>query len=326
MSARTCAIIVGVVLMLGSAGAQPAREGQYLIERVGGQWEVREKGKDRPLADKYDVITTACQVRCKKAPCTLEYSTDSVAKPVFEKPPVVGRWLPVPRPTEPPVAPSAVDIQQLIAAAGVRGGAKKDSPTCGGDLLLLAPRCGELIDPVGFAVRWTPRPADAGKLYGLILGPTDSTDRRRWNMNADAGAFQSKVVQDYLTSLRLADRPTDISLRLMRTENLDAFRQVRLMGIADEAEYRRTLRTFDQLAELPRQLSYLQQYLKMEMWSKAAEISRSLLEVAPESLEIRKYALIGYCGSDFTEETARLRGALRDAGVKGICEPSASVK
>jgi hypothetical protein len=331
MVPKRCAIVVGALLVLGSAGSVASRQsadGQYLIETVGGTWEVREKGqKDRLMNSKYDVITTASQIRCTKAPCILQYSTDGVAKPLFAKAPALDRWIPVPQPTEPPVARAASEMQQLLGRAGVRGGADKDSATCGGDLPLLAPRCHETIDPADFTLRWTIRPADAGRVYTLLIGATDSSDRRRWNViNADAGAFQLKAVRDYLADLQLTDRATDVTLRLMRTENLDAVRLVRILSTADAAEHRRTLRGLDRLAELPRSLGYLDQYLKMGMWSKAAEVSGALLRSAPDSLEVRKYALIGFCGSDFTEETAKLRSALRDAGVTGICDARDAVR
>lgn len=327
MSPSCRAIVIGVLLSTGSVASRQASDGQYLIEKVGGAWEVREKGqKDRSMDEKYDVITTACQIRCVKAPCTLEYSTDGLSKPLFSKPPILNQWIPVPRPTEPPLARTPAEMQQLIGRAAVRGGAEKDSSSlsCGGALPLLAPRCRETIDPSDFTLRWTPRSDDAGKVYTLLIGATDSSDRRRWNgLNADSGEFKLKAVQDYLLSLQMADRPVDVTLRLMRTENLDAVRLIGVLSEADATQHHSALRGFDRLAELPRNLAYLDQFLKMGMWSRAADVARSLLQGAPDSLEVRKYALVGFCASDFAEETAKLRSSLRDAGVTGICERTA---
>ena len=92
MWAKASLTIAGVVLLVVSVVASQAREGQYLIERIGGQWEVREKGKDRALTGKFDVITSGSQVRCLQAPCVLEYSTESGAKPVFAKAPALRTW------------------------------------------------------------------------------------------------------------------------------------------------------------------------------------------------------------------------------------------
>jgi len=61
----------------------------------------------------------------------------------------------------------------------------------------------------------------------------------------------------------------------------------------------------------------------MRMYSKAAAVARTLLREVPDSLEVRKYALIGLCGSDFAEDIARLRTSLQSAGVEGICAADA---
>jgi hypothetical protein len=318
---------VAFALALGPSFQAPPLEGQYFIQTVGGAWEVRQKGvKDRPLVP-YDIITTAAQVRCMKAPCTLEYSTNGAAKPLFPKPPTLERWVSPPPPTDPPAAPTAIEMQQLLGRAGVRGGAEKDVQSCGGDLPLVAPRCREAVDPEAFKLQWIPRAEDAGKTYSLVLGPIDQSDRRRFNgIAADAGELQLKTIQDYLNAVQLPDRSVDVTLRLVRTENLDAVRIVRVMSSSDAREHRLALRQFDALPDLTRDLSYLGQYLKAGMWSRAADIARTMLKRSPDSLEIQKYALVGYCGTDYAADIARLRATLRDAGVTGICEPGGVVK
>jgi hypothetical protein len=322
MSPRCVAITISVVLSVPAVPSMQAVSGQWLIQKVGGVWEVREKGqKDRRMSEKYDVITAGSQIRCVKAPCTLAYSADGLAKSLFPKPPALGQWIRVPQPSEPPVARTVAEMQQLIGRAGVRGGAEKGSPACSGDLPLLAPRCHETIEPTEFRLQWKSRPADAGKVYTLLIGSSDSSERRRWNaIAADSGEFRLKALQDYLADLQLPDRPTDITLRLMRTENLDAVRLVRLQSSADAAEHRRIVQGLQRLAELPRNLGLLEEYLKTGMSSKAADVSRTLLQDAPTSLEVRKYALIGLCGSDFAEEIAKLRSSLRQTGITGFCE------
>lgn len=316
------------VLGLAAAPSMQRGGGQFLIESVGGAWEVRAQGqKDRRMAAKYDVITAASQIRCVKAPCTLKYSTDGVAKPLFPAPVDVGKWVSVPQPTEPPVAKSSAELQQLVGRAGVRGGAEKDTPTCGGELPLLAPRCNETIDPAEFLVRWSIRAGDAGKLYTLVLGPADSTERRRWNgFSADAGELQSVPLREYLSAVQMTDRSIDVTVRLIRTENMEARRVVRVLSTAAASEHRQVLRQLDVLAELPRKLRYLEQYLKMGMWSKAAEIAQDLQRQAPNSLEIQKYALVGLCASDFADEIRKLRNTLRDAGVTGVCDNGGAVR
>jgi hypothetical protein len=75
----------------------------------------------------------------------------------------------------------------------------------------------------------TRRPADAGKLYTLFVGSADSSERRRWNsISADTGRFELKAMQQYLADLQSPNRAVDVTIRLMRTETLDAVRLVQL--------------------------------------------------------------------------------------------------
>jgi hypothetical protein len=127
-------------------------------------------------------------------------------------------------------------------------------------------------------------------------------------------------VEDYLARLQLPDRATDVTVRLMRSEAADAVRLVRVPSTADDAEYRKKVQSLSILSDLPRNLALLELCLKLSMWSKAAGIALSLLQDAPDSLEIHQFALVGLCASDFAEDVARLRVSLKDAGVTGLCE------
>jgi hypothetical protein len=275
--------------------------------------------------DKFEVLTRADRIICRKAPCTLLYSTDGGTNP-FPPPPFkalkIGESFAIPVPpaqADPPAGRRAADFQEIIASVGVRGGRRKDSPTCYGELALVAPSCGEMLDAEDFTVRWVPS-AEAGKLLTLMIGGADSSERRRWNVPTADGMFKSRVVEDYLVSLELPDRPTDVTIRLVRTESLSATRLVRLPSRADDVEFRKKLKSAALLSELHRDLSVLEALLKMRMWSRAAEVSEQLLRDAPHSLEIKKYALIGLCHSDLAAEIAQLRSSLKDAGVTGFCE------
>jgi hypothetical protein len=305
---------------------------QWLIEEIVGRWQVQEPGQPaRPMA-KYEVLTPACKVRCLDpvgSPCSLQaYAAPGnkvqvpLPVPTRKKPDQLQQWMDVPVPGAPPVPRMAIEMQETIGKAGVRGGVAKGGVGCSGDLPLLSPTCGETIDAADFKLEWTPRPSEAGKAFTLLVGGSDSSERKRWNLiPADAGEFQNEDTSKFLASLELPDRPTDVTLRLMRTEDLDAVRLVRLPSRADDGEYRNKLQTLSLQPELTRRLGLLDHYLKVGMWRKASEIARELLQDAPDSVEIRKYALVGFCGSDFAEEIARLRNSLADAGVSGFCEP-----
>jgi hypothetical protein len=313
----------------GSLSAQEVSK-QWFIESMAGTWEVQEEGRPaRLMSGKYEVLTPACRVRCLELPCELSYSVDSghgkEVKPMPWLQPAKRRlkqWLPVPTPTDPPVAPTSTEVQQIIGKPFARGGTWKNSPACTGMLPLLRPSCGETIDLEDFRLQWTPPPAEAGKLFTLFAGGMDSSERKRWNsIPADAGTFRDESLRAYLTDLQLPDQATDVTIRLMRTETLDAVRLLRLPSRADDAEYRKRLKTISVWPALSRNLELLALYLSRGMWSKAADVSRELLRDAPDSLEIRKYALVGFCRSDFADDVARLRHSLKDDGVTGFCNP-----
>lgn len=327
MFLKQVAVGGGLAVFLSLSAAAQSTSNQWLIERVTGSWEVREGQRVRRIGGKFDVLTVGSQVRCVAGPCQLEYSVDGgPAKPLFPKPPALSQWVAVPQPKEPPVARTAADMQRIIGSIGVRGGADKSGPGCGGDLPLRMPACNETVDPTQFKLEWTPRSTEAGRLFTLLLGSVDSSQKRRWTVASDAGQFQDKALEQYLADLQLPDRATDVTVRLMRTESFDAVRLVRLRSRADTTELQRKLQSFGRLTDLARQLATLEEFLKLEMWSSAASVSLSLLRDAPDSLEVWKYALVGLCGSDFADEIAKLRSALRDAGVAGLCEAEGVAK
>jgi hypothetical protein len=310
--------------LAASALNRPANhaEPEYLVEAAAGAWQVREHGQaTRPLGTDFDLLSAGSEIRCVRAPCTLTYSTQSTPQPLFVKPPALNSWTRVPTSANPIAVPTATDLDPLVESASVRAAAQKDSTTCGGSLRLLAPRCHETLDTLDVKLQWAATADDQDKTYSLVIGATDASGRRRWNgIKAGDGAFQSQAVQDYLASLQRPDRPVDVTLRLMRAENFDAVRLVRLQSTADEAVHRTALRRFDSVSELPRLLGSLEEFLKLGMWSRAADVSHSLLQAAPNSLEVDKYALVGLCASDFSDDIARLRRTLHDAGIAGVCE------
>jgi hypothetical protein len=328
MKARLGAVLAALAALTSwplrgqHSGAQ-----QWLIEGFDGVWEVQEAGqKPRSLSGKYDVLTAGSKIRCLKLPCKLTYSTGdgSNVQPLLITPPAsqrLNRWLNVPVPTEPATTPTVPELQDLVNRLGVRGGARKGAITCSGKLQLLSPGCGETIDPEDFRVKWSVSSSEAGKSLTLLLGSADSIERKRWNaIPADAGYYGNEAIGRFLQSLQPADHRADVTIRLMRSENLDGIRLVVLPSRAESAEYHRKLTSLTLLPELARNIKTMDLYLRMGMWSKAADLSRQLLRDAPDSLEIRKYAMIGLCPSDFADELAALRTSLADAGIRDICQ------
>jgi len=325
-----------LLLMSGTQHAQVVGDLWLIESSKDGEWTVQE-GRHKPRAmDKYEALARGDKITCVKAPCALSYLFESGEMKAFPpsgplKPGVLFMIQTTPsragaataaNASSNSSAPSlrkAEDFQELIAHVAIRGGRRKDSPTCFGEFPLVAPSCGETIDVADFRLRWTATP-DAGKLVTVMLGGADSSERRRWNVPADAGEFRSKAVEDYLASLQLPDRPTDVTIRLVRTENLSATRLVRLPSRADDAEYRKKLQAASLMPDLPKNLTLLEHFLRMQMWSKAAAVSEQLLRDAPHSLEIRKYAMVGLCHSDLADQIAKLRTSLKEEGVTGFCE------
>jgi hypothetical protein len=320
-------LAVLVVLTSWSVRAQHSGAQQWLIEAIDGVWEVQEAGqKPRSISGKYDVLTVGSKIRCLKLPCKLTYSSGdgSNVQPLpFTQlaNQRLNKWLNVPVPAEPATTPTVPELQDLVNRLGVRGGARKGAITCSGKLPLLAPGCGETIDPEDFRVKWSTNSSEAGKSLTLLMGSADSMERKRWNaIPVDAGEYRNEAIGRFLQSLQPADHRADVTIRLMRSENLDGIRLVVLPSRAESAEYHRKLTSFTLLPELARNIKTMDLYLKMGMWSKAADMSRQLLRDAPDSLEIRKYAMIGLCPSDFADEVAALRTSLADAGIRDVCQ------
>jgi hypothetical protein len=323
--------VAAAVLSTVAVHAQPATDLWLIHNTGGGEWSIQEGGQKLRVMDKYEVLTRSVRITCRKAPCTLLYLTETGETSAFPPPPFKPLKLAesfvvpavVPAQAKPPAGRRAADFQEIIASVGVRGGRRKDSPTCFGELSLLAPACGETMNAESFTVRW-PSGIEPGKLFTLMIGGADSSERRRWNVPADAGQFRSKAVEDYLASLQLPDRPTDVTVRLVRTENFSATRLVRLPSRAEDAELRKRLKAASLLPDLSRNLTLLENYLKMRMWSSAAEVAEQLLRDAPNSLEIRKYALIGLCHSGLADQITQVRNSLKDAGITGLCDDGAA--
>jgi hypothetical protein len=324
VSTRRLAVTGLAGLWLSVAPNSQTANEQWLIERVEGGWEVRSGKNATREIGRYEVLTPSDQVRCVKPPCRLMYSTSSGELRVFPLPRANARTLP--QWTRVPSPPAAERLPAYLsdeaAEIGVRGGRKKDHPACVGDLPLQAPGCRDVIGTHGLKLRWSAIPSEAGKSLSLVVGGTDSYERRRWNaIPADAGEFEHQSLNEYLGTLQLADRPTDVTIRLMRSERLSAVRMVHLISRADEDILRRKMQNLAALPDLARSLALVDEYLARDMVSSAAELALGLLRDAPDSLAIQKLALIGLCRSDFADEIARLRDTLGRAGVKGLCDP-----
>jgi len=298
---------------------------QWLIESVQGRWEVRHGGKQPHSMNRFDVLTAQDSVRCLSLPCQLMYATPEGRTRALPLPTPasarLNKWLSVPTPTGSPAGPSAAALYAVIGKLGTRGGRQKASPTCSGDLPLLAPTCGELIDPIGFTVQWAPIPTQSGKALILLVSAADSSEKKRSDpFSVDALEYSSPKIDAFLSGLELPDRPVDVTIRLMRTESLDAIRMVHLPSKADDVEYRKKITALSTLPPLSQRLALMHEYLTRGMWTKSAEVSQQLLKEAPYSLEMEKFAIVGFCHSDFAGEIARLRTLLKEAGVKGLCD------
>jgi hypothetical protein len=315
---------VGLCALLLCASPAWAQIGgrQIVIEEVQGKWQARDSSQRTRAIGTFDVLTTVDKVRCSATPCTLFYATvDGSTKPLPLPQPAtrLGQWVGVAAPADSSPGPAPPGLQELIAKIGSRGGRRKDTPVCSGSIRLLTPGCGELIDPAEFKLQWSRTQPELGKTLTVLVGGTDSSQKRRWNsIDATSGEFQAQSLNEYLTSLELPDRSTDVTIRLMRSENLDAIRLVRLPSRAEDSELRGNLRILSALPPLSRHLQTLEKYLGLGMWSKAAELSQQLLRNAPDSPEIRKFALVGFCRSDFADDIAQLRSTMKDSG-NGLC-------
>jgi len=322
MRTNTLSRLLLVSMFGATLGAQNAND-QWLIVEAKGDVQVSHRGEKPSAIGRYDVVTRKSRLFCGKPPCSLGYYSPADAKVVtvsLNRAQSSFDEMKVSRPA--PINAKGFDeFVELLATKAVPAGRRKNTPTCHGDLPLTAPTCGETIEPEEFTIRWEPQTSEPATTYTLLVGSADSSERRRWNgLSSATGEFSSLAVLQHLRRLQVRDRPTDVTIRLMRTSTLDAVRLVRLASRAEQDERRRRREERAQMPSLPRQLSDLKDYIEAEMWSRAADISRQLLRDAPRSIEIQKYALVGLCHSGEASEIVRLRSALKKVGTTGICE------
>lgn len=325
MRIKTCSWLVVVWLSGATVVGQNAND-QWLIVETKGDVQVSHRGEKPSAIGRYDVVTRKSRLYCGKPPCSLGYYSPADAKVVtvsLTRPQSSFDEMRVSRPAS-INAKGFDEFVELLATKAVPAGRRKNTPTCHGDLPLTAPTCGETIDPEEFTVRWEPQAASTATTYTLLIGSTDSSERRRWNgLSSATGEFSALSVLQHLRRLQLRDRPTDVTIRLMRTSTLDAVRLVRLSSRVEQDERRQRQAERAQMPHLPRQLADLKDYIEAEMWSRAADVSRQLLRDAPRSIEIQKYALVGLCHSGEAAEIVRLRSALKKVGTTDICKEEA---
>jgi hypothetical protein len=334
-------LVAGVLLSLSLPVDAQSSGYQWLIERTEGKWEVQDEGQaPRALAVKYEVLIPSSKVRCvaaaetpgapprpatkKKAPdppnCVLKYAMSDGQTANLPLKPKLNVWIPlsdIAPPEGPPVAPTSAE---LLLRGGRRAGRNKAADGCGGALPLQTPQCGETIDPTDFKLRWTSIPEEQGKFLTLVVGSIDSSERKRWNgIPIAAGEFSSETLTKFLSGLQ-GDHEADVTFRLMRSEKLDAVRMIRLPSQAEEAAHHKELTVASQMPDLSRNLKFLSEYVRSGMWSKAADIAEQLRKDAPESPEVLKFALVGFCQASSTDQIEAVRRSLTSLGVNASCE------
>jgi hypothetical protein len=321
---------------------------QWLIEKMEGKWEIQDEGQAaRPLAGKYEILVPSSKVRCvesaggptsptaaskagkKKAPepppnCTLKYTLSDGQTADLPVTPKLNVWISLSEiapPQGPPVAPTSAE---LLMRGGRRAGRTKAADGCGGSLPLQTPQCGETVDPVDFKLKWSTMPEEAGKLLTLVVGSLDTAERKRWNsIDAARGEFGAETLSKFLTGLQ-GDHPVDVTLRLMRSERLDVIRLVRLPAQAEETAHHKELMAASQLSDLARNLRYLAEYVRIGMWSKAADVSEQLRKGNPASSEVLKFVMVGFCQASLPTQIEDVRRSLNAMGVNASCESPAT--
>lgn len=259
-------------------------------------------------------------------PCTLTYVTADATGILTDKLPA-NRWVllssipDIPKPVR--IVKSSRDLLEEMGKKAQRGGLSKGSG-CEGSLPVVAPVCREVIDPTDFALEWTD-PAGGGNYATLFVDTIDelhSQSLRLDRIPLSARTFDDARLRKFLETAQKDSAPTSVLLRLSQSQDSEATRIVTIPSRVDQIGLHNAIEMTQGQQDLVRDVSLISIYVDFGLWSRAGRQARQLLALAPDEELVMTYALIGFCQSGYTHETAELRSRLSRMNVTDICPES----
>ncbi len=338
------------------AGAGKPDDSYWIVETKDAMSYRAEPGSERPIKGHYTPLHPSDEVFCtvdtqtpappprpeparqaaqgkqatKRAsklpalpPCSLNYITADSRGLLTDKIPA-NRWIlmsslaDVPKP--PRLVRNSRDLLEEVGKKAQRGGVSKGSG-CAGTLPVMAPVCRETIDPADFALEWTDSPA-GGNYATLFVDTIDelhSTSLRLDRIPLAAHRYDDARLRKFLEQIQKDSAPTNVLLRLSQSQDSEATRIVTIPSRADQRSLHNEIETLGNQQDLVRSISAISVYVKFAMWSPAGRQARELLSMGPDEELVMTYALVGFCQSGYTQETAELRARLRSVGVTDVC-------
>jgi hypothetical protein len=321
-----------LLIISAAAAAQPAGPAWWAVEVPVGQYNYRYKpeGKGQTLTN-YTPLYRSSEIQCKSAPCKLRVADlDSDAGLDLNITLVAGRWVslrtakPDPRPV---IVAQQPELLKELQDRSKPASRDKDGPAgCGGTITLLAPVCGEAADIDSFSVEWKPVAGQSGKLT-LIADPLDLTSTQvgsfRVLVDMSAGRFEDASLRQFFRRIQRPDAMTAVRLRLLKSEEIGAFRILNIPSLQQDAAFKRQLSeaAVNHVFASLQQLAAAIQHKRLSLAAQAAKVLES---EAKDSEELQSYALLGLCDSGYAERRESLRAQLSSAGINGLCDNRAA--
>lgn len=255
--------------------------------------------------------------------CSLNYVTSDATGLLTDRIPA-NRWVlmssipDIPKPHQ--LVKSARDLLEEEGRKSQRGGLSKGSG-CAGTLPVVAPVCRETIDPTDFTLEWADSPAGGGyaTLFIETIDELHSTTIRIDRIPLDAHRYEGPRLRKFFEDVQKDATPTNVLLRLSQSEDSEAKIIVTVPSRVDQKGLHDAINMSEGQPDLLRNISAISVYVDFGAWSKAAQQARQLLKMGPDEELVMTYALIGFCQSGYTHETAELRTRLSSVGVTDVC-------
>jgi hypothetical protein len=326
---RSAALAGGQTVATSPEVAQP--DACWLIKETGGTWQYREPpGEEKLLTGKYDCLRPNGELRCMEKDvgrCTLRYLVDPHANRTESFPVKVqqaGRWISLKRSKMAftVLSPPSAELVKKLDTLGqhARPGGSKSSSACGGDLVLKAPVCGEYIDISDFTIRWPGGGDDNGKSMSVVVERVDGHEALFRDVVATTRhEYATDKLLDFLKKQQGRNDPVDVTVRVMAGNGRQAVRLVHVPSFVQTGGYNQRVKELEPYDPLWRSLQLISFAMDEGMWSRAAEETRRLLDLAPHLKQLQAYALAGFCQSDFEEEKSALRTEMPKDRYESIC-------